>query len=103
MSGRTAILGQDSARAIAYQALDQVLADELVAPGNRGAMFSVIDCLRASSAPIGEVRRAEGISIEMHKLQSALQQQDDGAARAALDQLKALAVSWLDARIGNVV
>jgi hypothetical protein len=81
--------------------LDQLLADQAVAAGARGAMFSVVDSLRANLAPTAEVRRAERISIEMHKLQWALQQRDDAAARAALDELKALAVSWLDARIGN--
>jgi hypothetical protein len=97
------MLGHDGARAVAYRVLDQVLADQAVAAGARGAMFSVVDSLRSSSAPIGEVRRAERISIEMHKLQCALQQQDDAGARAALDELRALAVSWLDARIGNAV
>jgi hypothetical protein len=97
------MLGHDSARAVAYQVLDQVLADQAVAAGARGAMFSVVDSLRANSAPIGEVRRAERISIELHKLQWARQQRDDEAPAAALDALKTLAVSWLDARIGNAV
>jgi hypothetical protein len=98
-----AMLGHDSARAVAYQVLDQLLADQAVAAGARGAMFSVVDSLKANAAPIDEVRRAERISIEMHKLQWACQQRDDEAAAAALGELKTLAVGWLDARIGNTV
>ena len=95
------MLGHDDARAVAYQVLDQVIAERVVASGTRGAMFSVVDCLRATSARIREVRRAEQISIELHKLEWALQQKDSPAASAALDELKMLAVSWLDSRIGN--
>lgn len=95
------MLGHDSAHAVAYQVLDQVLADQAVSAGGRGAIFSVVDCLRASSAPIDEIRRAERVSIEMHKLQWALQQHPDAAARAALEEVKVLAVSWLSARIGS--
>jgi hypothetical protein len=103
VDGRSAMLGQDSARAVAYEVLDQVLAEQAVAAGARGAMFSVVDSLRASSAPLGEVRRAERISIELHKLQWARQQRDDDAAAAALNALKTLAVDWLDERIGTAV
>jgi hypothetical protein len=72
---------ESSARAVAYQVLDQVLADQAVTTGARGAMFSVIDSLRGSSAAIEDVRRAENISVEMHKLEWALQRQDDKGAR----------------------
>ena len=96
-------MGHEGARALAYQVLDQVLADQSVAAGAQGAMFSVVDCLRASSAPADDVRRAERISIEMHKLQWARQQQDDTAGCTALGELKALAASWLNARIGNAI
>jgi hypothetical protein len=95
------MLGHDDARAVAYQVLDQVMADHAVAAGARGAMFSVVDCLRENSAPIEEVRRAEQISIELHKLEWALQQEDVPRVSAALDELKMLAVNWLDSRIGN--
>ena len=95
------MVGHDSAHAVAYQVLDQVLADQAVSAGARGAIFSVVDCLRASCAPLGEIRRAERVSIEMHRLQWALQLGDEATARAALEELKALAVSWLDSRIGT--
>jgi hypothetical protein len=39
----------------------------------------------------------------MHKLQWARQQQDDTAGCTALGELKALAASWLNARIGNAI
>ena len=93
------MLRHDTARAVVYQVLDQVLADQAVATGARGALFSVVDTLRANSAPIDEIRRAEGISIELHKLQCARQQHDDAGATAALDELKLLAASCLTARI----
>jgi hypothetical protein len=93
------MLDQTGARAVAYQVLDRVLADESVSAGTRGAMFAVVDSLRASDAPIEHVRRAENISVGMHKLEWALQQRDSAATRAALDELRSLAAGWLNMRI----
>lgn len=93
------MLDETGARAVAYQVLDQVLAGEAVSAGTRGAMFDVVDSLRASAAPIEHIRRAETISVEMHKLEWALQRGDDVASRAALDELRALAVDWLNTSI----
>ena len=93
------MLQETRTHAIVYQVLDQVLADGTVAAPSRGAMFSAIDDLRHSLAPAGELRRAESISIEMHKLEWALQQGNVSASQAALSQLRALAADWLDSRI----
>jgi hypothetical protein len=93
------MLHESSARAVAYQVLDQILSERAVSPGTRGAMFSVIDALRRSPAPVEDVRRAECISIALHKLDWARQQRDETASIDALDELKILATSWLNARI----
>lgn len=93
------MLQETSTRAAVYQVLDQVLADGSVAPSSRAAMFSVIDRLRETSAPVADLRRAERISIEILKLESALRQGDAGASDGALHELKVLAASWLDSRI----
>jgi hypothetical protein len=84
-----------------YQVLDQVLADRTVAAKSRGAMFSVIDELRQGTAPAEDLRRAERISIAMHRLEWALQQGDRVARETALADLRALAAGWLDSRICN--
>ena len=93
------MLDERDSRAVAYQVLDQVLADQAVSAGARGAMFAVVDSLRASAAPREQVRRAENISVEMHKLEWARQRQDSLGTQAALDNLRALAAGWLNTRI----
>lgn len=93
------MLEEGYTRSVVYQVLDQVLADENVASSSRAAMFSVIDALRQSCAPVEELRRAESISIEMHKLDWALLQGDADQSEASLGQLKSLASSWLNSRI----
>lgn len=93
------MLADANAHAIVYQVLDEVLANGSVPAGARGAMFAVVDELRAATADADEVRRAERISIEMHKLEWALRQRDDAAIEAAHGQLKALAAEWVNSRI----
>jgi hypothetical protein len=95
------MLQQISARSVVYQVLDQVLADQTVAPWSRGAIHSVIDALKGHSAPREDVRRAESISIGLHKLEWALQRNDSAGSEATLAELKSLAADWLDARICN--
>jgi len=93
------MLQETSARSVVYQVLDQVLADRAVSACSRRAIHSVIDDLREKKRPSVEVRRAESVAIEMHKLEWALQGNNDAASQADLNELKSLAVSWLDARI----
>ena len=93
------MLGHVDAHAIVYQVLDEVLAQKCVPAGARAAMFTVVDELRAATADDDQLRRAERISIEMHKLEWALRRSDAAASRAAHDQLKALAGEWVNMRI----
>lgn len=93
------MLAETHARAAAYQALDQVLANNCVSPGVRGAMFCAIDSLRSMAAPAEDVRRAEAISIGIQRFEWARQQGDVAASNAAIDELKGLAAEWLNSRI----
>lgn len=95
------MLAQDNARVLVYQALDQVLADRVISTGTSRSLFAAIDELKASAAPAEQVRRAEDIAIQLHRLQWALQQRDDAASSAALQSLKDLAGDWIDTRIRN--
>jgi len=62
-------------------------------------MFSIVDDLRAHSAPADDCRRAEQISLQIHKLELALLRADHDGAKAARDNLKALAAAWLQRRV----
>ena len=93
------MLQETSARAVAYQVLDRVLSERVVSPGMRGAMFSVIDALRRRPAPTDDLRRVESISVALHRLEWAHQQRDMAASMQAVDELRALASGWLNARI----
>ena len=93
------MLADMSANAIVYQVLDEVLRQKCVPAGARAAMFAVIDELRAVTAEAEDVRRAERISIEMHKLEWALRRSDALSTQAAQLQLKALAAEWINTRI----
>lgn len=93
------MLGAGSERALVYQVLDDALADTGVSPGARGTIFSVIDGLRASGAQADEVRLAESVSIELHKLQQAIQRNDADDAKKVRDQLREIAAELLNSRI----
>lgn len=93
------MLTETSPNALVYQVLDEVLLNTAVPPGMHGAMFCIIDALRAASAPPEHVRKVERISIEMHKLEWGLRQADAAATAAARDQLKSLAAEWIDTSV----
>jgi hypothetical protein len=95
------VLADVSANAIVYQVLDEVLGQKCVPAGARAAMFAVIDELRAATAGGEDVRRAERISVEMHKLEWALRRGDAPAMQAVHVELKALAAEWISTRICN--
>ena len=95
------MLAQNSAQVLVYRALDQVLADHMISAGTSRSIFAAIDNLKASAAPPDQVRRAEDIAIQIHRLQWALQQRDDAASEAALSSLKDLAADWINTRICN--
>lgn len=86
--------------ALIYQVLDRVVGAEAVTTGCRGAVYSASDDLRSSAGDIHDLRRAEKISVEIHKLDWALQRRDVVVVHGARAELKALAVDWLNARIG---
>ena len=88
-----------NAHAMVYQVLDDVLSARAVTPGVRGAMFSLIDELRTGPADTGDVRRAEDVSIAIHRLEWALQRGDRDSSEKSLDELRRLAVDWLNTRI----
>ena len=87
------------ANVLIYQVLDQVLADGFIAPGTPRAMFTAVDALRESKTSDGQLRRAESIAVEIHKLQLALQRSDLRVCGATTDKLKRLAAEWVDTRI----
>jgi hypothetical protein len=93
------MLDESSAIAITYQVLDELLTERRVSASSRGAMFAVVDSLRACGSAEDHIRRAENISVEIHKLEWALQRRDAAASRLALDQLRGFAAGLLDARI----
>jgi hypothetical protein len=82
-----------------YQVLDQVLADKVVTPGTPRAIFAAVDTLRSCCAPAEQVRQAEDISVQIHRLQCALQQSNDLLVDSALGDLKGMAAQWLETRI----
>ena len=94
-------LDQNRSHVGVYRVLDDVLASTSVPPGARGALYSIIDELRLRLRPPEEVYRAERISLAIHKLETAIQVGDGIAAQDARDDLKSLAVAWLDARISD--
>ena len=92
------LIGVD-AHAVVYQVLDEILASSGVPAGARGAMFAVVDDLRAGIGEGEGLRRAERISIEIHKLEWALRRRDSSAAHVAREQLKAMSAEWINMRI----
>ena len=95
------MFNENNAHVGVYQILDGVLGGGGVPPGARGTMFSIIDHLRAISAPTENLRRAEQVAIEIHKLEAALRSSDEPAVQGARDELKALAAAWIQTRISS--
>lgn len=93
------MLDENNAHIGVYRVLDEVLNGTAVPPGAKGAMFAIIDHLRHSAVPRDDLRRAEQISVEIHRLESALWSSDDVAVQVARDELKALATEWIQKRV----
>lgn len=83
------------ARSIASQLLDDVRGRTVPTRGARGALFSVVDELRARVGPDEHTLCAEKISIRMQQLESALQRGDEKEAKSARCHLKTLAGEWM--------
>ena len=90
---------ENIARIGVYRVLDDLIAGPSVPPGVKGTLFAIIDQLRSHAAPVEDLRGAERISIEVHRLEQALRHRDALAAEAARDALKSLAAAWLQRRI----
>jgi hypothetical protein len=93
------VLDENNAHVGVYRVLDEVLNATAVPPGAKGAMFAIIDHLRHSAVPLDDLRRAEQISVEIHKLESALRGSDAAAVQVARDELKSLAAEWIQKRV----
>ena len=88
-----------SDNSLMYQVLDDVLAGVTNTTKGRGAVFAVIDGLPNNRADIEQVRRAESVSIYLHKLEWALQRRSNEDAEQARHGLKRIAVELLDSKI----
>lgn len=93
------MLNENSAHVGVYRVLDEVLHGTAVPPGAKGAMFAIIDQLRSTAVPLDHVRRAEQISVEIHKLESALRGSDKSAVLIARTELRTLAAAWIEQRV----
>jgi hypothetical protein len=82
-----------------YQVLDEVIGSNVAPPGAKATIHSIIDDLRAGSAPSGMIAHAESISLQLHHLECAVARGDDTRAADARQKLKAIAGAWLDHRI----
>ena len=87
------------AQAIVSSLMDDIDPGAVPTPGTRGALFSVVDELRARCAKDEWTLCAEKISIRMQELERALQRGDDDEASLARGDLKSLAGKWMDARV----
>lgn len=84
-----------------YQVLDQARTARVVPPGAKARIHSVIDDLRAGSAPASLVKQAERISIALHNLDWALHAGNAEQALELQGTLKNIAGEWLDHRIAR--
>jgi hypothetical protein len=84
---------------LVYQALDQVCFHGVASAGATGALYSAIDGLRASAAPIEHVALAERIAVTLHKLGWAVLQKRDNEIEALREELQVLGAEWLNTPI----
>ena len=91
-----AVAVEERAQKIVSQLLEDVGGREVLAPGTRGALFSVVDELRARCATDEHTLCAEKISIRMQQLECALHGGDEKEAKLARRDLRTLAQEWVD-------
>ena len=84
-----------------YQVLDDVLASRAAPPGAKAEIHSIIDDLRSTSAAREMVAMAEGISLLIHQLETALSQGNRTSELTARKGLKGIAAEWLNFRLKN--
>lgn len=90
---------ENRAQAVVSRLMDDADTGLVPTPGTRGALFSVVDELRARCAKDEWTLCAEKISIRMQELERALQRGDDDEASLARGDLKSLAGKWMNARV----
>jgi hypothetical protein len=89
------LLRENRTHTIVQRLLDDILGGNAAPPpGARGALFFVVDELRASPGMDEQTRRAEEFSIMLQQLERALQRGDENEATFARRELKALAGEW---------
>jgi hypothetical protein len=87
-------LAEETAQTVIGRLLNDVLGGKVTTPGARGALFFVVDELRANHATDERTRRAERISIGIQQLECALQRGDEREASLVRSNLEALAGEW---------
>jgi hypothetical protein len=82
-----------------YQVLDEAIGANIAPAGAKATIHSIIDDLRAGSAPIYMIEQAEGISLQLHHLECAAALRDADRAANAREKLRSIAAVWIDHRI----
>ena len=82
-----------------YSLIDEALAGGAVPPGAKGGLYRVIDELRLHRVDPHRAALAERISIQLHRLESALHVRDRAVGDRARDDLRQLAVEWIEERL----
>ncbi len=91
---RPAVPLEVNVESVVSRLLDDVRGGSVPMPGTRGALFSVVDELRARVGPNEHTLCAEKISIRMQQLECALQRGDKKEAKLARRDLNTLAGEW---------
>lgn len=86
---------------ILYQVLDGFTVRQSAPAADRGTINSIVDRLRSHCPMSDDCRRAELISVEMHKLELALRSGDNQAEWASRQNLTNLARDLLNMRIAG--
>ena len=94
------MLDHDTSKAL-YDLLDRVLGGQSVPPGAKGLLYRVVDQLRVSPGDGDQLRIAEYLSLELHRLEATLFSRDAAATARAYENLKTLAASWVQSRISS--
>jgi hypothetical protein len=78
-----------------HQVLDDVLAADVLPPGAKATIHSIIDDLHAARASRQMIAHIEAISVQLHLLESAIARRDTASGARARAELKTIAALWL--------
>ena len=84
-----------------YRVLDDVITSCAAPLGAKGEIYAIIDKLQSVSASRAMVTMAEGISLLIHQLETALREGNKTSELAARSGLKHTAAAWLKFRLLN--